>query len=657
MKEQQQTDSERRLLRVIEERLDSCLKIKKDRMEEAMVVLLAYGGFSIDTARDFASRVQSSSLPRWFEDRVVLNILQPIARTAAAMVVSNHPTWIVDPMGDSTHQRQAARGVQKMLDYFYRTNNLPSIMDQVVLRSVLTGYAGVYIDWDSQVGVGEYEEKNAGRDGWFVIEPVDIFSWHHEPGVGGSDKAFWGIRESTMHLEEARLFFNDPYIQKAVSSDEDDTVKRQLQLVADNEGVNIDFSQDTDRVRVLHYWQKPGAQFPNGLEVIVAGDRIVSFKDRLIGGEFPIYTMKFSLEPHRDYASGIGTSLLQLQRDLTVTWNGYRVRRDQEVMPPWFVPKGSLTRGINTRPKAINEYNPRMGSPQQMSLNPLSLVTGGFAERTIQMMEYVSGVNDASRGESPTSNATGRLTAFLAELDNRRMGPTVREMSAMMKRIGRRMIRLWQEFGSETIAVSILGRGHSAEIAEVRKEDVIYSSIDIDVASLMPRTQPLRQETILNLLQMGVVPPERALDALEFGGFEEAVGFRSVEAMNARQESEDLADLTIDINDIMAHDYEEHETHINEHIKYLLVEKPGDAIRERFVTHIEKHKAFIPQAAAQAAAAQQGAPSPMGGPPGLQIEGSQASPGGLPMEMIEFAEPGVDTGAEASLAAMAGLEQ
>ena len=530
-------------------------------------------------------------------------------------------------------------------------------MDQVVLRSVLTGYAGVYIDWDSQVGVGEYEEKNAGRDGWFVIEPVDIFSWHHEPGVGGSDKAFWGIRESTMHLEEARLFFNDPYIQKAVSSDEDDTVKRQLQLVADNEGVNIDFSQDTDRVRVLHYWQKPGAQFPNGLEVIVAGDRIVSFKDRLIGGEFPIYTMKFSLEPHRDYASGIGTSLLQLQRDLTVTWNGYRVRRDQEVMPPWFVPKGSLTRGINTRPKAINEYNPRMGSPQQMSLNPLSLVTGGFAERTIQMMEYVSGVNDASRGESPTSNATGRLTAFLAELDNRRMGPTVREMSAMMKRIGRRMIRLWQEFGSETIAVSILGRGHSAEIAEVRKEDVIYSSIDIDVASLMPRTQPLRQETILNLLQMGVVPPERALDALEFGGFEEAVGFRSVEAMNARQESEDLADLTIDINDIMAHDYEEHETHINEHIKYLLVEKPGDAIRERFVTHIEKHKAFIQQAAAQAAAAQQGAPSPMGGPPGLQIEGSQASPGGLPMEMIEFAEPGVDTGAEASLAAMAGLEQ
>ena len=127
--------------------------------------------------------------------------------------------------------------------------------------------------------------------------------------------------------------------------------------------------------------------------------------------------------------------------------------------------------------------------------------------------------------------------------------------------------------------------------------------------------------------------------------------------MNARQESEDLADLTIDINDIMAHDYEEHETHINEHIKYLLVEKPGDAIRERFVTHIEKHKAFIQQAAAQAAAAQQGAPSPMGGPPGLQIEGSQASPGGLPMEMIEFAEPGVDTGAEASLAAMAGLEQ
>jgi len=657
MKENKEAGSERKLLKLIEERLESCLKVKKDRMEEAMVVLLAYGGFSIDTARDFASRAQGSSLPRWFEDRVVLNILQPIARTAAAMVVSNHPTWVVDPMGDSTHQRQAARGVQKMLDYFYRSNNMPAIMDQVVLRSVLTGYAGVYVDWDSQVGIGEHKEANEGREGWFVVEPIDIFSWHHEPGVGGGERAFWGIRESTMHIEEARLFFNNNNISKVVSSEKDDTVKRQLQLIADNEGVNLDLSEDADRVRVLHYWQKPGAQFPEGLEVIIAGDTVVSFKDRLIGGEFPIYTMKFSLEPHRDYASGIGTSLLQLQRDLTVTWNGYRVRRDQEVMPAWFAPKGSLSRGINTRPKAINEFNPRMGPPQQMSLNPLSLVTGGFAERTVQMMEYVSGVNDASRGESPTSNATGRLTAFLAELDNRRMGPTVREMSTMLKRVGRRMIKLWQEFGSESIAVSILGRGHSAEIAEVRREDVVYSSIDIDVASLMPRTQPLRQETILNLLQMGVIPPEKALDALEFGGFEEAVGFRSVEAMNARQESEELADLTIDIDSIVAQEYEEHETHLKEHVKYLLIEKPGDAIRGRFMTHIEKHKAFMQQAAAAQAAAEQGAPSPMGGPPGLQIAGSQAAPGGLPMDMIEFAEPGVDKGAEAALAAMAGLEQ
>jgi len=652
----EQTENEARLLRVIEERLENCIKMKKDRLEEAMVVLLAYGGFSIDTARDFASRAHKDALPRWFEDRVVLNVLQPIARTAASMIVSNAPSWIVDPMGDSAHKRQAARGVQKLLDYFYKSNDLGPLMDQIVLRSVLTGYAGVYVDWDSQVGVGNFKDANIGREGWYVVEPVDIFSWHHEPGVGGDRNAFWGIRESTMNLDAARLFFNNNSIQKEQTNDEDDTVHRHMQLIADNEGIGVDVTDGSNRIRVLQYWQKPGAQFPNGLEVVIAGDRIVSFNDRLLGGEFPIYTMKFALEPHRDYASGIGTSLLQLQRDLTVTWNGYRVRRDQEIMPPWIVPKGSLTRGINTKPRAINEFNPRLGTPQQMSLNPLSLVTGGFADRTVQMMEYVSGVNDASRGETPTSNATGRLTAFLAELDNRRMGPTVREMSVMLKKVGRRMIRLWQEYGSETVAVSVVGRGHTAEIAEIRKEDLVYSDIDIDTASLMPRTQPLRQETILNLLQMGVIPPDKALDALEFGGFDEAIGHRSMEAMNARAESEMLNDLGIDMKEVVAREYEEHETHIKAHTQFLLTEKPGDAIRLRFEEHIAAHKAFIQQSMAAAEAQQQGAPGPMGGAPQLGIAGSQAVPGGLPPEMVQLVEPGVDSSEEASLANIAGIE-
>ena len=172
----------------------------------------------------------------------------------------------------------------------------------------------------------------------------------------------------------------------------------------------------------------------------------------------------------------------------------------------------------------------------------------------------------------------------------------------------------------------------------------------------MPKTQPLRQETILNLLQMGVVPPEKALEALEFGGFDEAVGHRSMEAMNARQESEHLMDLGYAMEEIVAREYEEHATHIKEHTRYLLTEKPGDAIRARFEEHISKHKAFLQQAQ-MAAAGPPGAPGPMGGAPQLAIAGSQASPGGLPPELMGLTEPGVDASEEASLANIAGLER
>ena len=232
----------------------------------------------------------------------------------------------------------------------------------------------------------------------------------------------------------------------------------------------------------------------------------------------------------------------------------------------------------------------------------------------------------------------------------------------MLKRVGNRMVRLWQQYGSELVTISVFGNGRSSEIAEVRKRDLVYADIDIDVASLMPRTQPLRQETILNLLQMGVIDQQKALDALEFGGFEEAIGTSSTETLNARSENALLDDLSVDSETIEVLEYEDHDVHIKEHIAHVLLEQPGGTIRARFDEHIKKHKNMIAQAAQQAQAMQEGAqtPSPGGGPNlaagGPIIEGSTAQPGGLPAGMVDMVEPGVDTGTEAALASMAGIE-
>ncbi len=662
-------DKQQKLISLIESRLEACLESKSDRLEEAMVVLMSYSGFSIDKAREYAeSHSHNTTLPHWFKDKVVLNVLQPISRTAASIVTSNNPTWVVEPVGDSASKYQAARGVSKLLDYFYRSNRISRILDDIVLRATLTGYAGIFVDWDSQIGRGDFSDTAEGREGWFVVEPVDIFNLHFEPGVGGVDNAHWCIKESTMNIDAARLYFdnNDIQFEQDSGIGSNGTVKRQLKIVSDAESSG-DVSDESGRVRVLHYWQKPGLNHPKGLEIIVAGDSIVSIKEELLMGEFPVYMMRFITEPHRDYGSGLGPTLLQMQRDLTMTWNGYRARRDQEIRPPWMVPAGSTTRGINTYPGAINELNPRAPAPTPLKLDPMSQVVGGFSDRTMQMMEYIAGINDASRGEAPTSNATGRLTAFLAELDNRKLGPTVRSMGDMLSKCGKRMVRLWQRFGAESVTVTVLGSGHAAEVAEIRREDILWNDIDVDIASLMPRQQPLRQETILNLIQMGVIDKKQALDALEFGGFDEAMGLKSTEALNARAQNAELADISILEEDVPVLDEEEHETHIREHGKYLIMEHPGDVIRKRFERHIALHKDAImkleiekqQRAMAVQAATQQPESPGMSSPsqkPELAIAGSAASPGGVPPDMVSMKEPGVDMAEEAALASMAGIE-
>ena len=81
-------------------------------------------------------------------------------------------------------------------------------------------------------------------------------------------------------------------------------------------------------------------------------------------------------------------------------------------------------------------------------------------------------------------------------------------------------------------------------------------------------------------------------------------------------------------------------------------------------THIQREQ--IIQQAAMAAQAAQGGPPGGGAPPGgggglppeiaSMIQGSMAQPGGLPPEMIQQQEPGVDIAMEEALASQAGIE-
>jgi len=634
--------------RNVEDRLELCLTAKADKLEEAMTVLMVYAGYRVDVARDFAkSSGEHSTLPKWFEDKTVLNVLQEIVRTAAAIVSANKPTWVVEPLGDDTHKYQAARGVGKLLDYFYRSNDTASLLDDVVLRAALLGTAGIFADWDSQVGRGDIPDSAMHREGWFITEPVDIFNLHIEPGVGGIDRAHWAMRETTLHLEEARFYYNradiDPHAQ---THDGSSTVSRHLRIVADTESANMSLEDQSGRIRVLEYWERPTLDYPDGYRSVVAGDTLVD-SGPLLGGEFPVYMMRFSLEPWRDYGGGIGSLLLQLQRDLSMTWNAYRARRDQEVRPPFWAASNAAPKGINSKPGAINPYNPRLGRPEPWQFQPFTQTTGKMAETTIQLMQHIAGINDASRGETPTSNATGRMVAYLAELDNRKLGPTVRSMGRMLSKFGRRLVRLWQSYGSESISVSVVGRGHATEISEVRREDLLWQDISVETASLMPKTQTMRQETILNLFQMGAISREQMLEAMEFGSFDEAMGYKSTEAMNAREENDSLEDLELEEDKIEVLPYEDHETHIREHRRFVLMNQYGPLIRERFDRHLAVHQQHMqPPPEAQP-----------GGKEGLTVAGGQVSPGGLPPPMTSLQEPGVDTGEEEALASAAGIPQ
>ena len=129
---------------------------------------------------------------------------------------------------------------------------METILDDVALRCVLFGKGGFYVDWDSMAKSGHLEESTIGREGWFVVHPVDLFSVHWEPGVAGIENAHWCIYETTMHIEEARLYWDDPDIDEEGGDENGEgTTSRHLRLVQDMDNQSYDV-QEKMNMLIMH---------------------------------------------------------------------------------------------------------------------------------------------------------------------------------------------------------------------------------------------------------------------------------------------------------------------------------------------------------------------------------------------------------------------
>ena len=366
-----------------------------------------------------------------------------------------------------------------------------------------------------------------------------------------------------------------------------------------------------DCTLVIEYYERPTAECPNGRMIVVAGDKLVfygdlPYKDGKGSRGYPFVRQCAVTFSGAFFGGSIIDRMIPVQRAFNAVKNRKHEYLNRLTMGVLAVEDGSvdadelLEEGLP--PGKVLVY--RQGATPPALLGADSL-PADFTEEETQLLEefiLVSGVSEissTSRNRTNVTSATG--LQMLIDLDDTRLAVTTESIKQAMRRIGRLALQLMRQFaGRDRLMRRVTGgrtETYTFSAEELLTDDVIFEAEDESASSPSRRRSLIYELYNLGLLadEDGKVSDEtreRILSALGFAGLRGAGGLASLHTNRAAEENRLLHTEAVPVEA-----YDDDETHLAEHVRYLLSQKLGEREKERFAAHLAAHRANLRQKA------------------------------------------------------------
>ncbi len=216
-------------------------------------------------------------------------------------------------------------------------------------------------------------------------------------------------------------------------------------------------------------------------------------------------------------------------------------------------------------------------------------------ERIANEFILVSGMSEISRNSANPTHVTIAVgLQLLIDQDTNRMRMSVESVERAVKEAGKQILHLYKQFAATKRLLRMTGTGGNTELFYFDASDI--SADDVTFETGYDRTPEQIKEDILNLLSLGLLndekgnlssgAKERILDALGYGSFENARDISRLHIAKAERENVALAQ-----EDVAADEYDDHDLHILEHLRFLLSGGEEDAAtKERVMRHLASHR-------------------------------------------------------------------
>ncbi len=539
----------------------------------------------------------------YWQEREVFNHISSLVETRQAKLNTVRPTLTVRPFSSDDGDVKTAKNSTKILSSACDKLNMDALLTEGTMWSEICGTSFYYVGWDKrgglEIGDGVYEGDVCAS----VVSPFEIYPDNIFAQNLCDCRSI--IRARSVDVDEIKRVYG-----KSVPPENSDVIglcTAQLSggLTACGTVNKLSVSSARNSAVLIERFTLPSSDKSNGEYAVVANGELLFYGELpYVNGAdgkrtYPFVKQVSLVNAGCFFGSSIVERSIPVQRAYNAVKNRKHEFMNRLAMGVMAVEDGSVDidnledEGIS--PGKILVY--RQGSTPPRMVDPGAVPNSFDAEEMRLLAEFtqISGVSEIMRSsEAVSASMSGVALQLLIEQDDTRLSLSAEYVRLAARELARHILRLYKQFGRESRLSRIAGSSGEVELVRWSASDISSDDVVFATDNELLSTPAMRQNMMFELFKMGLLSDEdgkmsdaakhRFLDAVGYGGWDSDIDMTEVHMRRAEKENMD--------GEYKPDEFDDHKTHVDVHVKYLLGEcdgKKADSLR----AHIREHMAMI----------------------------------------------------------------
>lgn len=502
---------------------------------------------------DQRPQLRDQQVPKWKKKKTV-NRLRSFVRTECSKFQSQLPNVVSVPSTAEDQDVRSAFAAEQTWMSYSEVKRFRRQYSAAIWWTVVTGNGFLKVWWNSSLKVKMPDATYDGDIDFRKVSPLNIFV--PEMREREIDDQPYVIEAYLRTVDWVRKTYGE--VLKGVDLT---ASSNNISFLSDEAFQRQGSTNKLDSMVVQEVWVKPGATnlLPEGGYLVLVDDILVDYYKGLPynHGEFP-YTKFEHMYNDTFWADSPLVDLIPLQKEYNELRTDIGIAARRMGSPQLLAAKGSVDPSrMTNEPGAVIPYVPGLPAPTPLPLTSIPQYVIDQQDRILADFEDVSGQHEISKGSAPSGITAGTALAYLGERDDAYLTPQYQGIEEGFERVARQTLVLFQQYVDYERKIKIVGLDGSMDTLLLEGSDIANGTdVRVERGSAVGQSQAAKQAQVMDMVGLGIIPPEQALKLLELGGPQKVLDIVSAAERKAQRENMRMKAFKDDLSAIEASEAE-----------------------------------------------------------------------------------------------------